>query len=242
VQVSHDPIVRLDLPEQGALQLPLAGIGSRGLATLIDLVWLAAGPLLVSLGVWLLRPSLMQDAGFRGILFAVGLLLPCLGPLAFELWQRGQSPGKRQVGIRVVSLDGHAVTSNQLLLRNVLRLVDFLPAGYLFGTAALFVSARGQRLGDVVAGTLVVREGRRALEDVTGLHDHTVLPRPEYHAIPPPLLTAVRLLLDPTRRLNEDIRVLRRSELVRAVRAHRPDLAAVDDAELWSWLEKGVRE
>lgn len=241
MQVSHEPIVRLDLPEHGALQLPLAGIGSRGLATLIDLVLLAAGPLLGSLGVWLLRPSLLHEAGFRGLSFAVGLLLPCLGPLAFELWQRGQSPGKRSVGIRVVSLDGHALTSNQLILRNVLRLVDFLPLAYLAGTAALFVSSRGQRLGDVVAGTLVVREGRRALEDVTGLGD-TALPRPQYHAIPAPLLLAVRLLLDPTRRLNEDIRVLRRSEIVRAVRAHRPDLAAVDDAELWSWLEKGVRE
>jgi uncharacterized RDD family membrane protein YckC len=235
-----EPSVRLDLPEQGSLELPLAGVGSRGLATLIDLSWLCSGPAWCVFAAWLIQPAWLRDAGVRNVLFALGLLLPSLGPLALELWQRGQSPGKRRVGIRVVSLDGHAVTSSQLILRNILRIVDFLPIGYLLGVASLFVSEKGQRLGDVVAGTLVVRDGRRALEDVRGIQEAAPA-GPELHGIPASLLMAVRLLIDPARDLAPEIRKERQSQVVEAVRACRGDLIRLTDDELWAWLEAGLR-
>jgi uncharacterized RDD family membrane protein YckC len=234
-----EPSVRLDLPEQGSLEWPLAGVGSRGLAMLIDLSWLCSAPAWCVFAAWLFRPEWLANPGVRNVLFALGLLLPSLGPLALELWQRGQSPGKRRVGIRVVSLDGHALTSSQLMLRNILRIVDFLPLGYLLGVASLFVSEKGQRLGDVVAGTLVVRDGRRALEDVRGIQESAPA-GPELQGIPESLIMAIRLLRDPARELAPEIRKERKSQVVEAVRACRVDLVRLTDYELWAWLEAGL--
>jgi uncharacterized RDD family membrane protein YckC len=232
-----EPSVRLDLPEQGSLELPLAGVGSRGLATLIDLSLLCSAPAWCTFAAWLFEPQWL--AGMKNVLIALGLLLPSLGPLVLELRQRGQSPGKRRVGIRVVSLDGRAVTSSQLVLRNILRILDFLPFGYLLGVASLFVSEKGQRLGDVVAGTLVVRDGRRALEDVRGIQESAPV-GPEFHGIPESLIMAIRLLLDPARELAAEIRKERRSQVAQAVRACRADLLRLTDDELWAWLEAGI--
>jgi uncharacterized RDD family membrane protein YckC len=236
---SYCPSVRLDLPEQGCLELPLAGVGSRGLATLMDLAWLFIGPGSCVWGVWLFRPGWLGERAVQGALLALLLLLPSVGPLVFELLYAGQSPGKRRVGIRVLSLDGRRPSFNQLVLRNILRLVDFLPLGYLAGVASLFVSERAQRLGDVVAGTLVVRDGRRALEDVRGLAEAASV-GPEFHGLPAPLLMGLRLLLDPLRTLTPEVRQLRREELLQAVRRCRPDLGELGDEQLWAWLGGGL--
>jgi hypothetical protein len=90
-----------------------------------------------------------------------------------------------------------------------------------------------------VAGTLVVRDGRRALEDARGV-DAVPLVGPEFHGIPPALLLGVRLLVDPRRELLEGVREARRDELILAIRGARKDLGALSDAELWAWLEKGL--
>jgi hypothetical protein len=72
----------------------------------------------------------------------------------------GQTPGKRAMKIRVMRDDGTPVTSNEVLVRNILRLVDFLPAGYAIGAVVMFFNPLCKRLGDVAAGTIVVKEGQ----------------------------------------------------------------------------------
>lgn len=76
----------------------------------------------------------------------------------FELTWNGQSPGKRWAGIRVIRRDGTPVTLIESIIRNLVRIVDFLPIGYGVGIVTMFVHPQSCRLGDLAAGTLVVRD------------------------------------------------------------------------------------
>jgi len=86
------------------------------------------------------------------------LTLTTLYFVSFELLWDGRTPGKRLTHLRVIREGGARVGWRDSLLRNLLRAVDSLPTGYLLGLVAIVASPRGQRLGDLVAGTLVVRE------------------------------------------------------------------------------------
>jgi uncharacterized RDD family membrane protein YckC len=76
----------------------------------------------------------------------------------FDLFWNGQSPGKRRVGIRVIRTDGTPITISESLIRNLVRIVDFLPAMYGVGVIAMFIDKQSRRLGDLAAGTLVVHD------------------------------------------------------------------------------------
>ena len=80
--------------------------------------------------------------------------------MLFEVRSRGRTPGKRWTGLRVVRTSGQPVTFVPSCVRNVMRLVDMLPAPplYAVGMASIFVTGKNQRLGDLAGGTLVVRE------------------------------------------------------------------------------------
>jgi uncharacterized membrane protein SpoIIM required for sporulation/uncharacterized RDD family membrane protein YckC len=112
-------------------------------------------------------------SGFGFTLGRVAPLLLVLGSFAawngyfilFEGLRRGQTPGKRAAGIRVVMDTGHAVTFGAATVRNLLRVADFLPPPYLIGLLLTAFHPRGKRLGDLVAGTIVVRD--RPQERVT---------------------------------------------------------------------------
>ena len=73
------------------------------------------------------------------------------------IWN-GQTPGKRLARLRVIRLDGRPVTLSESLIRNLVRLVDFLPAFYGVGVVTMFIHPQSRRLGDLAAGTLVVHE------------------------------------------------------------------------------------
>ena len=76
----------------------------------------------------------------------------------FEVMGNGQTPGKKAMGLRAVRQDGRPLTLRDSLLRNFMRTVDWMPFGYGLGTLAMLAGGRQQRLGDFVAGTVVVRE------------------------------------------------------------------------------------
>ena len=82
----------------------------------------------------------------------------------FEIFWNGQTPGKRLVRIRVIGDSGRPITVYEALIRNLLRVVDQFPGLYVVGIISVFVTARNQRLGDVVAGTVVVHE--KAMQEV----------------------------------------------------------------------------
>ena len=141
-------------PEAVRLQADVAGVGSRTIALIVDtfLQGLVLLPVLfVSLGDGLGGPG---EAVVIGIIIFV--LLWLYFP-AFEWLWRGQTPGKRFQGIRVVRTDGQPVGLAPVLVRNLIRVVDVTLLPFL-AVISMVITRRSQRLGDLAAGTMVVRE------------------------------------------------------------------------------------
>ncbi|MEN6449113.1 MAG: RDD family protein [Thermoguttaceae bacterium] len=170
--MSNDDRYVLETPENIEVEFEPAGLGTRFCAMLIDTLWI--GLLLLLLFLLLIGfgagVSELLD-GRRGrqwvdwvaaVLWAIAAVLLYDGYfILFELLLRGQTPGKRSMKIRVVRDDGTPVGANEVLIRNLLRIVDFLPAGYALGAIVMFPSPLAKRLGDIAAGTIVVKEGQR---------------------------------------------------------------------------------
>ncbi len=158
-----DPAIQVATPERVQVDLPIAGIGSRSIAYLIDLGVLFGGLLVLFFLYSLVVPDLLQAAqGLSAIGRAVAglVLFAALWGYwtGFEVAWRGQSIGKRVMQIRVVKSDGSPVGVFESAVRNLLRIVDFLPMCYPVGMIAMLVDARHRRLGDLLAGTMLVRE------------------------------------------------------------------------------------
>ena len=152
-----DTVRSITTPEGVELHLKLAGPVPRACAWAIDLA-LRAGVLL-ALGLllgWL--------GGFgMGLMLIAWFALEWLYPATFEALYDGATPGKRWMGLRVVSDDGTPVTFSAASVRNLLRAVDFLPVLYGVGLVAMLFNREFRRLGDIVAQTVVVhREAARS--------------------------------------------------------------------------------
>jgi uncharacterized RDD family membrane protein YckC len=153
----------IDTPEQVALEFPLAGAGSRFLALTIDtLIQIAAFLVLglFAIGATWFRAIGRQDleTWVLAVLVLLGFLLYYGYYAAFEAMWVGQTPGKRVVGLRVISVSGQPISTFDSILRNLLRIVDQIPGIYAVGLLSVFFTARNQRLGDLAAGTVVVHE------------------------------------------------------------------------------------
>jgi uncharacterized RDD family membrane protein YckC len=150
----------IDTPEQIALELPVAGIGSRFLAVTVDTVLQVALYLatIVALAFGLPVASTFGIVGLIGPALAI-LFLFCVywGYFAFfEIVWSGQTPGKRVARIRVIKDSGRPINAFEAIGRNVLRAVDFLPALYGLGFLVMMLNRYSRRVGDYVAGTVVV--------------------------------------------------------------------------------------
>lgn len=139
-------------PEGVEIALAPAGPGVRAVAYLIDL--LIRSILYVALGFTLTFAGVFGN----GLLLLAYFTLEWLYPVLFELWRNGTTPGKRQMKLRVLHDDGTAITLGGSMLRNLLRTVDMLPIGYVVGLVSMMVNGQFKRLGDLVAGTLVIHE------------------------------------------------------------------------------------
>ena len=149
----------VETPEHVMLDFEIAGIGSRALAALIDMAILlgvlVAGVLLLAL---LARIGVRLGSWAEAVLLLAGFALWYGYFTFFEGLRAGQTPGKRATGIRVVRDTGHPVTLAAAATRNLVRVADFLPPPYLLGTVLVALHPRAKRLGDMVAGTVVVRD------------------------------------------------------------------------------------
>lgn len=223
-------VIRVELPEHGFVELPLAGLGRRGFAAMIDfalvMIVLALALLLVGFLVGTGR------AASTPVLASVGIAVPVIVPLVAELSGGGVSPGKRWMRLRVIGSDGHPASKGQIALRNLLRLVDFLPASYGFGLVLLAATARTQRLGDLVAGTLVVSEA----EDAWALSEAPATLPAALAGVPPALNRALSSLSDRRGELDPEVFERRRATLLERFRDLRPDWNALDDDNLWTEL------
>lgn len=122
-----------------------------------------------------------------GFWFVIFFLIEWFYPVLFEVFRRGQTPGKSILGISVVHDDLTPVSFGTSLIRNLIRTVDFLPLFYLFGLVTMVSNSRFQRLGDLAAGTLVisVRESSKPglVGDITPLAPPTSLLKHEQTAM-----------------------------------------------------------
>jgi len=133
------------------IEYPVASLGDRILAYFVDVLIIIAYYLVA--GLALASTNTFSISGFIGL-----LLIPAfLYHLCFEIFMNGQSPGKRQMKIKVVRLDGTPPTIGNYLIRWLLRLIeiDFLSGAV--AVVAIAVGGKGQRVGDMAAGTTVIK-------------------------------------------------------------------------------------
>src|SRR3984957_9769721 len=157
----------IETPEQTSIEFPLAGIGSRFLAILIDSL-IQGAVLFASLLVFVLLGVGLSDVGLDrfananvwlvAILIFVYFLMMYGYFILFETIWNGQTPGKRLTHIRVIKDSGQPITAIDSFARNLLRLVDQLPVAYGIGVLCAWISPQSKRLGDYVAGTVLVHE------------------------------------------------------------------------------------
>ncbi|KUN90397.1 RDD family protein [Streptomyces caeruleatus] len=143
--------------EAVALELRPAKLPSRALAVLLDLAVAVIAYIVVTLGVVAATASL-DEAAQTALSIATFVLLLVGGPIAVETLSHGRSLGKLACGLRVVRDDGGPIRFRHALVRGLIGVIEILMTLGVIAVISSLVSARGRRLGDVFAGTLVVRE------------------------------------------------------------------------------------
>lgn len=178
-----DTVAAVQTPERVRFRYRVAGPGRRAVAWLLDLTLRSFALLLLGLIVALLGMPLGLARSSMGLIMVLSLLLDWGYGALFETLLSGRTPGKLALGLRVVRTDGAPAQLPDYLLRNLLRMVDMLPATGLVGLCSMLLDDRMRRLGDLAAGTVVVRR------DGARLHDRVRIVPPieaaELRALPP---------------------------------------------------------
>jgi len=164
--LTTEDILVIETPERVPLHFALASIGNRFLACAIDhAIQAVAIGLIVLTAVILMNFQIIEQAISSAPKWVLAVMILMLflifaGYFAFFEWAwSGQTPGKRWLKLRVIREDGRPITFWEAAVRNLLRTIDMMPAPfYSIGLISVFSSARDQRIGDMVAGTVVVRE------------------------------------------------------------------------------------
>lgn len=165
--MSIDERYTIDTPENIEFSYTIAGIGSRFLAAIVDTALLVLLQGMVYFVMFmLLFPLLGLESDFSSAMSSIvvatslflGFIILWGYFIIFEMVWNGQSPGKRMVRLRVVREGGQPVTFAASAIRNLVRIIDFLPSFYGLGVLVMFIDQRARRLGDLTAGTLVVKD------------------------------------------------------------------------------------
>lgn len=226
--MEYEDTLTVTTPEGLELELTLAGIGSRFASALID---------------FLLEFVAFAAVAFVLLRFASEAVALAVGSLAFfavifgyhvlfETLASGRSPGKRALGLRVVRAGGAPVRFKDSAIRNIVRLVDLLPpVTYGLGAAVILLTRRNQRLGDLAAGTIVVRVRLPDRVDAYRLPGAALAPeatqRWDVSGVTAEELVAVRRFLDRRAGIEAEARSRLASELAARL---RPKVAGVDES------------
>jgi uncharacterized RDD family membrane protein YckC len=192
--VQLDDRITIATPEGVAIEMVLAGLGSRFLARLLDSV--------IQLLIIIALAVVLGVTGSSGIGIAVFVIMVFLVVFAYdvvlETLNNGRTVGKMAAGIRVAGLMGEPVRFVTSSVRNIARIADFLPVFYLVGTISIVATQHDQRLGDLAAGTVVVRDRFPGLAQLPA--PITVTPAAvatwDVSAIRPDEVQAIRQFLD----------------------------------------------
>ncbi len=189
--IFRERTIRIPTPEQIYLEYPLAGLGRRGLAAAIDsaIIGVALFVLIIILSLLIGGAAAVVESDamstilmvFFIVLAALTLLSPLLYYYFFEYFGNGQTPGKRLANIRVIRASGLSLDRTSSALRNLFRLIDMIPSYYLVGVWSTLLTTKQQRLGDLVANTVVIAlppgRGRDSVQAGTAGLSGTAAPR-----------------------------------------------------------------
>jgi len=234
--VDYEDRITIDTPEGVALQLTLAGLGSRAIAGGLDLLLkgLLAGAEL------LLLVTLFGDLGYV-IVLPVASLSMLVYNVTFETLAAGRTPGKRIAGLRVVRSSGRAVDFRASMVRNAIRLVDGLALSYLPTIVSIIVTRRNQRPGDLAAGTVVIRERRDVdkssptVPAIAASHEHAAAGASwDVSAVPAEDIATVRAFLERRHDLTAAARARLAAQLDGAL---RPSVGGADERDSERFLE-----
>lgn len=157
--------VQIKTPEYVSLQFQTAGLGSRGAASIIDYTMITVVSFVIFLIVIFVtegQTSLGLFEGASTVPIAIAIILIFLlfwgYFFVFEYFSGGRTIGKMLMGIRVIQDNGHSLTLLSSFIRNLLRIIDMLPVYYFIGMLMIFLNSKHKRIGDLVAGTIVVHE------------------------------------------------------------------------------------
>jgi uncharacterized RDD family membrane protein YckC len=233
--MGYDDTKTVVTPEQVAVTYRIAGVGTRFAAILVDsfaqavlLLVIALLMLPLGLGVWALFE---EAAGWMLAVLIVLVFLIVWGYFIFweTVWS-GRTPGKRLTGIRVMRDGGYPIDFRAAFLRNICRYVDFLPAGYGLGALFMFASKDSKRLGDYVAGTIVVVDSRRPARPAQPEAEEKV----EYRLLGDPSLLNLRaitreqfMVIDRFLGRREELLAGPRAELAQQIAAPLMDLVGI---------------
>jgi uncharacterized RDD family membrane protein YckC len=212
----HDQLT-IDTPEQVSIRFPVAGLGSRFLAVLIDTLIQIGAYLLLILVFVLLVSSAPKTGGGQlsrnGEKWLIaGLILIHFAMYwgyftLFEAFKNGQTPGKMIFKLRVIKDSGRQITLFEAMTRNLIRIVDMLPSAYLIGVIAMMCNRQQKRLGDLAAGTLVIHERSREEPMWGGTGSRTITafsPAPVLSTASPNSSSGIALPADAVARLSLD--------------------------------------
>ncbi|HEX3464490.1 MAG TPA: RDD family protein [Candidatus Elarobacter sp.] len=158
-----------------AIRYELAGLGSRFLAVALDMLAQFAVVMLLIIALSLAAPAVSRFGGVFGknaeawaIAFVIIVLfLVFFGWfIIFEAWWSGRTPGKRALGLRVVRDGGFPLDPGAAVIRNLVRVAELLLGFYTLAAISALISKENKRLGDLAAGTIVVRDRADAIPDL----------------------------------------------------------------------------
>jgi uncharacterized RDD family membrane protein YckC len=226
------------------LRYDLAGGGNRGFAALVDFIIATV----IFIGSFFLMQQALNLFGSRvltlsGVVLLVTFFITwCYFVLLEWLWQ-GQTVGKRMYGLRVIGEDGSPATFTAVLVRNLARIIDFLPGFYAVGLLTVIVTPRSQRLGDLAAGTYVVRAPKPQL-DYFSLR--TMSPvgtgkAVETRTMPGEMQRLVREFVSREAKLNVRDRARIAAQIAARVRPYALDVTVADDIEFLRAVARSLR-
>jgi uncharacterized RDD family membrane protein YckC len=162
----------LETPEGVDLEVELAGPVIRTLAFVIDFAIRAL--IMFALSLFALFTGSSETAW--AIVILAWFIIEWWYPVLFEVLRRGQTPGKKSMGISVINDDLTPIGLGSSLIRNLLRFVDFLPSMYTIGLATIVMNNQFKRLGDIAAGTIVIYDKAKYHHDLNAIEQAAEIP------------------------------------------------------------------
>jgi len=219
-------------PERVSFDYQVAGLATRGIAQILDLLILFG----VLAGVYFAAIA-VGASGLDAVAYLIAILGSFLVIFGYhwtcEAFWSGQTIGKKVFRLRAVGDRGEPMTFVQAGIRNIVRLIDFLPYGYGVGLVVLFINGRGKRLGDLAAGTIVVKDSDYVwLWQLPGGRPSDPPAPPASQAVYAPATPAELFL----RRLDPELR-----RFVTSYGRRRPELPPVLRAQLASQLQASLQ-